>query len=184
MLVQQVDEMNYKIAVVHGANPKQVHAQNRAHAGANLYKEGKVHVVVTTGRYEAGDLAQIVLKDGVPENAIRLETKSKTTYQNLRNLVSETFPSLEDSDHRLELAYLISQEWHEPRLLYIARHVLGRRYHHEFYAVEDGRKDDEKNSDIALERYKIWVDRTTISLPWVGGLVNSLAYLALSKVRR
>lgn len=176
--------MNYQVAVVHGAYPKQVHAQNRAHAGADLNKEGKAHIIITTGKHEANDLAQIVFKDGVPENAIRKETKSTTTYQNLRNLASEIFPEIEDANHHFELAYLISQEWHRDRLLYVARHVLGRRYPHEFYPAVDGRENQEEiDADARLEKLKMLVDRTTLFLPLGGGSLNSLAYYVLSKVR-
>ncbi len=176
--------MLYRVAVVHGANPKQVHAQNRAHAGADLFKEGKVQVVITTGRNEANDLAQIVCNDGVPSNTIRTETKSRTTYQNLRNFVLELFPQLEDTTHHLELAYLISQSWHGNRLLYVARHVLGTRYPHEFYPAIDGRNQEEIDADSSLERYKMWVDKATLKVPVVGGLINSSAYWALSRVRK
>lgn len=176
--------MDYRVAVVHGANPKQAHAQNRAHGGADLYKEGKAHVVVTTGRHEADDLAQIVFKDGVPENAIRTETKSKTTWENLKNLAADIFPQLEDANHSFELAYLISQEWHRDRLLYVAWHALGDRYPHRFYAVPDGRNGQEIDADARLENYKMLVEKVTLPIPFMGGSFNSSAYWILSKMRR
>lgn len=176
--------MNYKAAVVHGANPKQIHAQNRAHAGASLYKEGKVHVIVTTGKYEADELAQIVLLDGVPENAIRTEAKSRTTYQMLRNMVSEIFSELEDSNHTLQMSYFVSQQWHADRLMYVAHHVIGSRYPYVFHPVPDGRRQEEVDADIRLERIKMLVDSTTLFLPVGRGLLNSLAYHTLSAIRR
>lgn len=176
--------MGYRVAVVHGADPKQIHAQNRAHGAADLYNQRKARIVVTTGRYEADELAQIVFKDGVPPSAIRTETKSRTTYQNLRALVSEIFPSLEDATHRFELVYLISQEWHRPRLLYVARHVLGNRYPYEFYPALDGRSEDEVNADANLERPKFLVDRASLLVPVFGGMINSAAYWAFSRVHR
>jgi uncharacterized SAM-binding protein YcdF (DUF218 family) len=167
--------MSYKVAVVNGADPRQVHARNRAQAAADLYKSGRVSKVITTGKGEANELAQIVSMEGIPPGDIMKETRSETTYQSLKN-VTKILDDLSQELGPLELAYLISQEWHRSRVLHIAARVLGVKYPYEFHAASDGRTKDYISRDAGLERVKMAFDNVTLSVPLLGELVNSLGY--------
>lgn len=77
-------------AAVQGAEPSPVFAARIDHA-VNLYRRGRVRRIVFTGGLGAGDsLAEsqaarrYAIRAGVPDRQIRVETRSRITYDNLR----------------------------------------------------------------------------------------------------
>jgi uncharacterized SAM-binding protein YcdF (DUF218 family) len=73
----------YNVALVHGADPGQVHGQNRARLGVKLYVTSQAEKVIVAGKREADGLAQIVMDGGVPQSDIIQESGSLTTVQGL-----------------------------------------------------------------------------------------------------
>ena len=89
-------------AAVQGAEPSPVFAARIDHA-VNLYRRGRVGRIVFTGGMGAGDsLAEAeaarryAIRAGVPDRRIAIETRSRITYDNLREaralLASESAP--------------------------------------------------------------------------------------------
>lgn len=115
-------------AAQYDGRPSPVFAARLDHA-ANLYAQGLAPVVVVTGGRQEGDVvteartADAYLQQrGVPADALRLETTSRTSYENIaasaRILLQEG----------LDEVILVSDGWHLARASAIARDV-GLRPH-------------------------------------------------------
>ena len=108
-------------AAAYDTRPSPVFTERIRH-GIDLYERGLAPVLVFTGGY--GDGARFsesqvarnyALRAGVPEQAILIETLSRTTYQNLsraRDLLS---------DHGLQRVIVVSDPLHMARALRLAR---------------------------------------------------------------
>ena len=108
-------------AAAYDTRPSPVFAERIRH-GIDLHERGLAPVLVFTGGY--GDGARFsesqvarnyALRAGVPEQAILIETLSRTTYQNLsraRDLLSE---------HGLQRVIVVSDPLHMARALRLAR---------------------------------------------------------------
>ncbi len=102
-------------AAAYGDKPSPVFEQRIAH-GVALYKNGTVKKLILTGGYGEGakfsesEVARLyALEHGVPESALLLEKKSRTTLENLRyarELMKE---------HGLKSALLVSDPLHMER---------------------------------------------------------------------
>lgn len=108
-------------AAAYDARPSPVFTERIRH-GIDLYERGHAKVLVFTGGY--GDGARFsesqvartyALRAGVPEDAILIETLSRTTWQNLarsRDLLS---------DHNLQRVIVVSDPLHMARALRLSR---------------------------------------------------------------
>ena len=168
------------MAVVHGCSPERPYFSFRAHQGARLYHEGKANKIITTGKEEAEHLADILWEDGVDHKDIITENNSRTTLGNLLYSM-EIINSLANGRGGNIGIYLVSQEWHRPRILYQASHVLWQ-YPFEFSAALDPRDPKEIAKDIEQENKLLLVDRLTLPVPLIGMPVNRFAYWAAGKV--
>ncbi len=144
--------MSYKVALILGRDPPNaIEARNRAHAGAGLYNAGLVSRLITTGKNgEARTLAEILHSDGVPYEAIIIEPFSRSTIENLR-FASDILGSM---DGPIKGVYIISQEWHWPRIQDYLSPDTNWNYPYEFCPAEDGRPDEEIQREIELEMKK------------------------------
>ena len=110
-------------AAAYDARPSPVFTERIRH-GIELYERGYAGALVFTGGY--GDGARFsesqvartfAVRAGVPEQAILIETLSRTTYQNLarsRDLLS---------DHGLQRVIVVSDPLHMARALRLCRHL-------------------------------------------------------------
>ncbi len=110
-------------AAAYDTRPSPVFTERIRH-GIDLYERGYAHALVFTGGY--GDGARFsesqvartfALRAGVPEDAILIETLSRTTYQNLartRDLLS---------DHGLQRVIVVSDPLHMARALRLSRQL-------------------------------------------------------------
>lgn len=110
-------------AAAYDTRPSPVFTERIRH-GIELYERGYAGALVFTGGY--GDGARFsesqvartfALRAGVPEQAILIETLSRTTYQNLarsRDLLSE---------HGLQRVIVVSDPLHMARALRLCRHL-------------------------------------------------------------
>lgn len=108
-------------AAAYDARPSPVFTERIRH-GIDLYERGHAKVLVFTGGY--GDGARFsesqvartyALRAGVPDDAILIETLSRTTHQNLarsRDLLS---------DHNLQRVIVVSDPLHMARALRLSR---------------------------------------------------------------
>jgi uncharacterized SAM-binding protein YcdF (DUF218 family) len=122
------DEAHADVAIVLGAaayhkKPSPVFRERINHA-INLYKDGRVERIMLTGGYGHGaafaeaEVARIYCLDqGLPESALLMETKSTTTWENLR----EAKPILDDNGW--ESALIVSDPWHLKRAVAMARRL-------------------------------------------------------------
>ena len=110
-------------AAAYDTRPSPVFTERIRH-GIDLYERGYARTLVFTGGY--GDGARFsesqvartfALRAGVPEDAILIETLSRTTYQNLarsRDLLS---------DYGLKRVIVVSDPLHMSRALRLCRHL-------------------------------------------------------------
>ena len=110
-------------AAAYDTRPSPVFAERIRH-GIDLYEQGHAGALVFTGGY--GDGARFsesqvartyALRAGVPEQAILIETLSRTTYQNLarsRDLLT---------DHGLQRVIVVSDPLHMARALRLCRRL-------------------------------------------------------------
>ncbi|NNM28753.1 MAG: YdcF family protein [Akkermansiaceae bacterium] len=122
------DGMHADVAVVLGAaayhkKPSPVFEERINHA-INLYKSGRVEQIMLTGGFGEGapfaesEVARLYCLDkGLPESALLMETRSKTTWENLR----EAKPILEENGWKSAL--IVSDPWHLKRAVAMARHL-------------------------------------------------------------
>jgi uncharacterized SAM-binding protein YcdF (DUF218 family) len=110
-------------AAVFGAVPSPVFEERIRH-GVALYKAGKVRMLVMTGGLGAGDQATEAeaarrwsLAQGVPPDAIAVETRSRTTQENL------AFAQPILAQHGLKTVLLVSDPLHMRRSVAIARRL-------------------------------------------------------------
>lgn len=95
--------------------------RRRAEVAAALYHEGRVNQIIATGGVgphppsEASATAAVLRELGVPEDAITLEERSRTTVENIR-FAMERLP------HDASVV-LVSDVWHLPRARFIARRL-------------------------------------------------------------
>lgn len=108
-------------AAVHGGQPSPVFRERIRH-GIDLYRAGRVRKLVFTGGYGDGiDVAEATvarayaIRQGVPASAILLETRSRTTQQNLVEAATLF------RDNRLRTALVVSDPLHLKRALAMAR---------------------------------------------------------------
>lgn len=93
----------------------------RGQHAAQLWKEGRVDLIITTGgmspsgRSEAEVLAGILKGAGVPQNRIRLEETSRTTWEN----ISLSRPLLPKGAE----VVLVTDAFHAPRARMMARRL-------------------------------------------------------------
>lgn len=90
--------------------------------GAHLYHLGYAHYLVFSGRGGPGDSAQsmaaVARLHGVPDQAILLEGRAVSTYQNVlfvRDLLA---------GHHVRTLILVTSPYHQRRAYLVARHVL------------------------------------------------------------
>lgn len=107
-------------AAVSGGEPSPVFRERIRHAVA-LYKAGQVRALVMTGGLGPGDrvtegeaAAEWARKEGVPNSAILIEHRSRTTRENISNSV----PLL--IEHKLDRVLIVSDPLHMRRALAIA----------------------------------------------------------------
>lgn len=107
-------------AAVNGAAPSPVFRERIRH-GVTLYRTGRVRKLVLTGGYGEGashaesQVARtIAIRAGVPAHAILIETRSRTTQQNMAEA-----KRLMDR-HRLSSALIVSDPLHMKRALRMA----------------------------------------------------------------
>lgn len=110
-------------AAAYDARPSPVFAERIRH-GIALYEQGYAPRLVFTGGYgdgarfsESQVARRYALRAGVPEDAILIETLSRTTWQNLsraRDLLSE---------HRLQRVIVVSDPLHMARALRLSRQL-------------------------------------------------------------
>lgn len=108
-------------AAVKGAAPSPVFRERIRH-GVTLYRTGRVRKLVMTGgvgegatRAESEVARAIAIRAGVPAQAILIETRSRTTQQNMAEA-----KHLMDR-HRLSSALIVSDPLHMKRALRMAR---------------------------------------------------------------
>ena len=108
-------------AAAYDARPSPVFTERIRH-GIGLYDAGFARTLVFTGgygygaRYSESQVARrYALKHGVPEDAILIETLSRTTHENLRQARTLL------QDHGLRRAILVSDPLHMARALRLAR---------------------------------------------------------------
>src|SRR5947209_3485318 len=117
------------LAIVFGHHEQEIFAQ-RARHGASLLLDGYTTRLLLTGgptaddrRSEAEVMAAVARDRGVPAGAMLLETRSRTTVQNLALSVSLLArANLLDS---LEALHLVSCPWHMRRVSHLAREAFG-----------------------------------------------------------
>lgn len=110
-------------AAAYDTRPSPVFTERIRH-GIDLYERGFAPVLVFTGGYgngarfsESQVARTFALRAGVPENAILIETLSRTTHQNLaqaRELLS---------DHGLQRVIVVSDPLHMARALRLSRRL-------------------------------------------------------------
>ncbi len=110
-------------AAVYGTAPSPVFEERIRH-GVALYKAGKVRMLVMTGGLGPGDQATEAeaarlwsLAQGVPPEAIAVETRSRTTQENL------AFAQPILAQHGLSTVLLVSDPLHMRRSVAIARRL-------------------------------------------------------------
>lgn len=114
-------------AAVWGNNPSPVFAERINHA-LDLYNQGQVRVLIFTGgigansKHAEGDVARAyAIGKGVPPKAILVESKSKTTWENLSGAKKLMVGS------NLKSAVIVSDPYHLRRAGMMAR-KLGMKY--------------------------------------------------------
>jgi SanA protein len=96
-----------------------LHFRNRMDAAALLYKEGKIKHILASGDHQSDDydectaMKQELLKRGVPEEAISLDSSGLRTLDSVVR-AREVFG--------LQEFTIISQKYHNIRAVFIARH--------------------------------------------------------------
>lgn len=111
-------------AAAYDAVPSPVFRARIEH-GLNLYRSGHAGVLIFTGGYGGGGARfaesqvarRYAMREGVPEDAILIESSSQTTYQNLfqaRQLML---------DHGLQRAIVVSDPLHMARALRLCRRL-------------------------------------------------------------
>lgn len=107
-------------AVWPGATPSPA-LRRRAEVAAQLYCDGLVKVIITTGGVgdhppsEAAVTARVLTELGVPESAIRCEDRSHSTMENLvhsRAFLADGAPVV-----------IVTDRWHLPRAKLVARRL-------------------------------------------------------------
>ncbi len=108
-------------AAVNGAAPSPVFRERIRH-GVTLYRTGRVRKLILTGGYGEGapraesQVARaLAIRAGLPAHAILIETRSRTTQQNMAEA-----KRLMDG-HRLTSALIVSDPLHMKRALRMAR---------------------------------------------------------------
>lgn len=108
-------------AAVNGAAPSPVFRERIRH-GVTLYRTGRVRKLILTGgvgegasHAESQVARTIAIRAGVPAHAILIETRSRTTQQNMAEA-----KRLMDT-HRLSTALIVSDPLHMKRALRMAR---------------------------------------------------------------
>ena len=117
------------LAVVFGHYDPSVSRQRARHA-ASLFLGGHTPRILFTGgptgendRSEAEVMAAVARDAGVPESAILLENRSRTTVENLANSV--TLLACQNLLRSLTTAHLVSCPWHMRRVTHLARSAFG-----------------------------------------------------------
>lgn len=82
-LIQQ--QKGKHIGIILGASPTHEHTLARIRPIADLYQFGYLGLVIATGKDEAYAIADVLRDYGVPDNAIREESRSRNTYGNIWN---------------------------------------------------------------------------------------------------
>ena len=167
--------MNEINILVYGANPKEIHAINRAKTGANLYKAGGVNQIYVGGKNEAEDLAHIIAKENIPDIAIVTLTEAETTFQTV-----EHYKKRVEMEGILKTCH-ISQAWHIDRIGVIIDYLLKKHPRGILYAVQDGRDSEAVEQDIRLEKKKMIFEKITVLLPFTG-LINAAGYKAMRNI--
>ncbi|MDQ3705601.1 MAG: YdcF family protein [Chloroflexota bacterium] len=95
--------------------------QARAHHAARLYHKGLARHIIPTGGFtgpppsEAGAMAQVLMSDGVPPEAITLEEQARSTVQNIQ------FSRAIMQQNGWKTAILVTEPHHIKRAAVIAR---------------------------------------------------------------
>jgi len=127
--VGQLDEADRADAIVvlgaaaYDARPSPVFTERIRH-GLDLYRRGYARTLIFTGGYGSGArfsesqvARRFALREGVPEEAILIETLSQTTFENLaraRDLMVE---------HRIRRIVVVSDPLHMARALRLCREL-------------------------------------------------------------
>jgi uncharacterized SAM-binding protein YcdF (DUF218 family) len=91
------------------APDEEADARTRVGFGYLLFRAGRAPKVFLSGEHDAGPMATMLERQGVPASALRLETASRTTYENARNTAAQ----LRDEGRRTIL--LVTSPAHMPR---------------------------------------------------------------------
>jgi len=117
------------LALVFGHHDVRVSTQRARHA-ASLFLGGHTPRLLLTGgptgendQSEAELMASVVRDAGVPETAILLETRSRTTVENFSHSVA--LLAGENLLRSLTTVHLVSCPWHMRRVSHLARSVFG-----------------------------------------------------------
>jgi uncharacterized SAM-binding protein YcdF (DUF218 family) len=126
-------QIKAEAAIVLGAEvwekePSPVFRERINHA-INLYKKADIHKIIFTGGVGTGkELSEAevgknyAIKNGVAENNILMEVRSRTTYQNLENAKQLAFPDLQS--HKQSPKFLIvSDPLHLKRAVMMAKDI-------------------------------------------------------------
>ena len=124
--VEEAPSPSAAVGLVLGTSPRRadgspnLHFQRRLDAAAALYSAGKVSKLIvsgaTSGRYydEPRDMRAELVSRGVPDAAIVSDPLGVRTLDSIVH-AKETY--------RVRSCAIISDAWHVPRALYIARHI-------------------------------------------------------------
>jgi len=122
-----------EIALLLGTDPEM--AIPRAHAAAQLYRQGRVQYVVASGGVEweyqgemiseAALMARVLVENGVPEDAIILDNEARTTRENMicGTLAIERAMTFKYVEHVI----VVTSQGHMQRSLALARAFLPRK---------------------------------------------------------
>ena len=155
------DGWSAEAALLLGGRPTR--AVERALAAAQLYREGRVNVIVASGGVEwdyqgeriseATLMARILRSEGVPEEAIILENEARTT---IENMIYGTLQLSRRYDNFLEHVIIVTSVFHMKRSLALAKALLPRKTKVSAYpSYPNVEKEDWLRSE---ENYKFFND--------------------------
>lgn len=108
-----------KWGIVLGASIRSGHFRERVETAGELWKAGKVEKLLLSGdgreTYydEPAAMKKVLLAAGVPEEALVLDRSGFSTFQSMERAAGE---------YGIEEAWVVTQEFHGPRVVYLARH--------------------------------------------------------------
>ncbi len=126
------DGESAQVGLLLGSKP--VRAAERAMAAAELYRQGRVGVIIPTGGVEwdfrgeklseSGIMSRILMENGVPEEDIIQESEARTTKE---NMVYAVLQMVRRMDRIPDSVIIITSVTHMKRSLALARALLPRK---------------------------------------------------------